>query len=87
MSMITMEAVTVTADGTAVSGKGTFYGFSLNSTGSAIIYDNTAASGTIIAAGPIPGMMLGGNGVRFQNGLHVDLTTATQVTVYFTRGA
>lgn len=84
-----VKATTVTADGTAFTGKGDFYGVSLNSTGSVIIYDNTAASGTIIMACPVPGMMLpAGLAVRFENGLHVDLTTATQVTVYYIpRGA
>ena len=83
-----IKATTVTADGTAFTGKGEFYGVAING-GSAIIYDNTSAAGTIIMAITTPGMMLpAGLSVRFENGLHVDLTTATQVTVYYLpRGA
>ena len=84
--MATVEAVDVTADGAAITGNGTFYGASVFA-GSAKIYDHaTAASGSVVMSVGLPGIMLGGNGVRFQNGLYVDLTTGP-VTVYFTRGA
>lgn len=83
-----IQKATVTADGTAVTGAGEFYGCAMPN-GTAIIYDNTAASGTVVMATTLPGLMLpAGTSVRFANGLHVDLTTATHVTVYYMlRGA
>lgn len=83
---LAIESVTVTADGTAYTGKGDFYGVAIAGGGDAIVYDNTAASGTIICAADTPGIMLpSGCYRRFATGLHVDLTTATEVTVYFVR--
>lgn len=86
MSVLTMESANVTADGTAFTGSGTLHAVAVGgAAGSfAIVYDNTAASGTVLMAVSAPGLALNG-GVRFHTGLHVDLTTATGVTVYFTR--
>jgi hypothetical protein len=87
MSMITIEALSTTADVDAlVTGKGTYYGCSVLA-GSVSVKDSlTSSSGSIIQAVGLPGLMLGGNGVRFQAGLSLDLTTGP-VTIYFTRGA
>lgn len=83
MGTIAYEAVEVTADGQAFTGKGTFYGCSIFA-GTAKIYDNTAASGKAIMETSLPGLMLAGGGVAVQNGIYVDLTTGP-VVVYFTR--
>lgn len=85
MANVALEAVDVTADGTAFTGKGDYYGCYIGASGSAIIYDNTAASGRVLQTAIAPGGMLAGNYVQFETGLHVDLTTATHVTVYFVR--
>ena len=87
MPMITIEALTTTADADALfTGKGTYYGCSVLA-GSVSVKDSLVSSaGTIIQAVGLPGLILGGNGVRFQNGLSVDLTTGP-VTLYFTRSA
>jgi hypothetical protein len=84
---ITMEALSTTADVDAlVTGKGTYYGCSVFA-GTAVVKDSLVSSaGTIIHNVALPGQMLGGHGVRFQNGISIDLTTGP-VTVYFTRGA
>nr|QMS48165.1 hypothetical protein WG33_0364 [uncultured bacterium] len=86
-----VQSVTVTADGTAFTGAGDFVGCSVSGTveSTTLIYDNTSAAGTIICAAARPGIMLPGGMVRrFATGLHVDLTTAGHVTVYFIpRGA
>ena len=87
MPMITIEALSTTADVDAlVTGKGTYYGCSVLA-GSVAVKDSTVSSaGSIIHAVGLPGQILGGNGVRFQNGLSIDLTTGP-ITIYFTRGA
>ena len=85
MANVALEFAAVTADGTAYTGKGDFYGCYFGASGSVIVYDNTAASGTVIFSAISPGGMLGGNYVHFNTGLHVDLTTANQVVVYFVR--
>lgn len=77
------EAVELTGDGTALTGKGTFHGVSVFA-GTARVYDNTAASGKVIMQTSLPGLMLSGGGVPVQNGIHVDLTTGP-VVVYMTR--
>ena len=86
-----IKSVTVTGDGTAFTGKGEFYGCSVSGTveSTTLIYDNTSAAGTIICAAARPGIMLpAGTSIRFETGLHVDLTTAGHVTVYYSpRGA
>lgn len=86
-----IKSTTLTADGTAFTGKGEFYGVSLSGTveSTCIVYDNTSAAGTIICAAARPGIMLpAGTSIRFETGLHVDLTTAGHVTVYYMpRGA
>ena len=85
MSVLITESVEVAADGAAITGKGTFYGASVFA-GTAKIYDNASTtSGTLLMETALPGLALP-FGVRFQNGIFVDLTTGP-VTVYFTRGA
>lgn len=85
MSMITLEALSTTADTDAlVTGKGTYYGCSIFA-GTCVVKDSLVSSaGTIIHNAAIPGQILGGNGVRFSNGLSIDLTTGP-VTIFFTR--
>ncbi len=83
-----IKSATVTADGTAFTGAGEFYGVSLDA-GICTLYDNTAASGTKIGTFGAPGFALpAGTSYRFGTGIHVDLTTAAGVTVwYMPRGA
>lgn len=85
MSVTIVESKEVSADGAAITGKGTFYGASVFA-GTAKIYDDAAAAtGNLLMETSLPGLALP-FGVRFQNGIYVDLTTGP-VTVYFTRGA
>lgn len=80
-----ISSATVTADGTAVTGAGDFFGVSLDA-GIVTVYDNTAASGTKVITVGAPGIMLpAGTCIRFGTGLHVDLTTAAGVTVFYAR--
>lgn len=82
---IAYEALEATADGTILTGKGVFYGVSVFA-GTVKVYDNTAASGTVICDTSLPGFMLCGGGIPVRTGIHVDLTTGP-VVVYFTRSA
>jgi len=82
----------LTADGTVLTGKGYYYGCRVASTasaGSAIVYDNTAASGTVIddvraLAAESRGEQFK-HGVRVATGIHVDLTNAEHVTVWYSK--
>jgi hypothetical protein len=84
MSMITMQALSTTADVDAlVTGSGTYYGCSVFA-GTAVIKDSLVSSaGTIIHNVGLPGQILGGNGVKFVNGISIDLTTGP-VTIFYT---
>ena len=83
---IALESADVTETATAFTGKGTLYAVSLD-TGDAVIFDNTTNSGRVLGNFVQPGLNFGGHGVPFAIGLHVVVTTAAHVTVYFTRGA
>lgn len=77
----------VTADGQACTGAGALKAFSISGgTAAWTLYDNTAASGTILAEGVAPGYFnFGADGIRFTTGVYVDVGAgASSAIVYAT---
>ena len=81
----------LTADGAAITGKGSFFGLWIVTDGTNNvtfdIYDNTSAAGTKIIPTTIIDVANGtaqtisfGPGVRYENGIYINLTTAGTVT-------
>lgn len=94
--MSTIGETTVTAralsgsDQALITGSGRYKGLTVRETGSAaasvVLYDNTAASGTIIetvalAAGESATVWLEGDGLLFTTGVYVDVTGTLQGSV------
>jgi len=79
------------ASGSIASGRGRMKGFIVNhdtgSTGETVIYDNTAASGTVLleideTGKGIFGMEIPGDGILFETGVYVSLATDTTLTLF-----
>jgi hypothetical protein len=76
--------VNVTATGTVYSGPCTYRGLSIGSTAGAavVVYDNTAASGTVLASFTLAANGFQhvdvADGVRCENGIHVTASAAVQ---------
>jgi hypothetical protein len=78
------------SDQALVTGAGRFKGLSIRETAAAaasvVLYDNTAASGTILAtvalaAGESADLWLEGDGLLFTTGIYVDVTGTLQGSV------
>jgi hypothetical protein len=87
-----VKAVHLNASGSAATGRGRLKGFLVNhdtgASGVTLIYDNaSAASGPVLLElddtdRNIFGMEIPGDGIIFENGLYVDLATATTLTLF-----
>jgi hypothetical protein len=82
------DTLSLAAGQTVKSGKGEFYGFNVTTvtaTGAINFYDNTAASGKVLAS--IPASTAVGtsffppNGIPFKTGLHVEFNGGATGTV------
>jgi len=88
-----VKSVQLSADGQAVGFRTrvkAIYGVAGASVGSVKFYDGTSATGTPLINIDTPAgtgnsfyMMIPGEGVLFETGVYVDVTTITGVTIYY----
>lgn len=73
----------VTADGVVSATPAILYGVVLIAAGTmANIYDNTAASGTVVIPSTTASVNFGGVGVLMNNGIYADWTSGTWLVLY-----
>lgn len=73
----------VTGDGVVSATPAILYGVVLISAGTmANIYDNTAASGTVVIPSTTASVNFGGAGVLMNNGIYADWTSGTWLVLY-----
>lgn len=78
-----VKYASVTADGIVVNGPAILYGVVLIAAGTmANIYDNTAASGTVLIPSTTASVNFGGAGVLCNNGIYADWTSGTWLVLY-----
>jgi hypothetical protein len=94
---IWMKSLTVTSSGLIATGPGYYYGIKVNTDGTnsatVVVYDNTAASGTVIdpstvyatSASQKTASIQFNTPLLFNNGLYVSITCSgtTSVTIYY----
>lgn len=78
-----VKYATVTADTTVAAGPAILYGVILIAAGTmASVYDNTAASGTVLIPSTTATVTYGGMGVLCNNGIYADWTSGTWLVLY-----
>lgn len=90
---VNMKVQRIIADTTIFTGGGYYFGCRVNSdgtnVGTAAVYDNTSAAGTIIDQVAVPALTFAtegtmfDHGVRFNTGLFIDVTTPLSVIVWY----
>lgn len=78
-----VKYASVGADTAVVSGPAILYGIVLIAAGTmANVYDNTAASGTVLIPSTTATVMFNGVGVLCNNGIYADWTSGTWLVLY-----